>query len=161
MVTEINAEAAKGWNTAGGYYVEITKDLIGNNIKQKAIIMLIYSAWLRVNEVVELKLADVDAERKLIHIKGAKGRKDGYTLLLDTAMETLRLYMNAKNSEKWLFPGKKENTHLTIRSVLKIFDIQELLGHKSSKTTEIYTNLISDIIPKWKYIRTRVRIYLS
>jgi len=38
MVTEINAEEAKGWNTVGRgkYYVEITKDLIGNNIKHKA-----------------------------------------------------------------------------------------------------------------------------
>jgi len=70
--------------------------------------MLIYSAWLRVNEVVELKLADVDAERKLSHIKGAKGRKDRYIILSDTAMETLRLYMNANNSDKRLFPGKRK-----------------------------------------------------
>jgi len=70
--------------------------------------MLIYSAGLRVSEVVKLKPEDIDTERGLIHIKGAKGRKDRYTILSDTAMETLALYMNASNSEKWLFPGKKE-----------------------------------------------------
>jgi len=37
-------------------------------------------------------------------------------------METLALYTNANDPEKWLFPGKKENTHLTIRSVEKIFE---------------------------------------
>jgi len=40
------------------------------------------------------------------------------------AMDTIGLYMNANNPEKWLFLGKKENTHnpTTIRSVEKIFD---------------------------------------
>jgi len=47
-----------------------------NNIKHKAILMLTYSAGLRVGEVVRLKVEDIDAQRKLIHIRGAKGRKD-------------------------------------------------------------------------------------
>ena len=84
--------------------------------------MLIYSAGLRVSEVVKLKLGDIDTERKLIYIKGGKGRKDRYTILSDTAMDTIGLYMNANNPEKWLFLGKKENTHLTIRCVEKIFE---------------------------------------
>lgn len=46
------------------------------NIKQKAILMLIYSAGLRVGEVVKLKPEDIDSRRMLIHIKGAKGRKE-------------------------------------------------------------------------------------
>jgi len=77
-----------------------------NNIKHKAI--FIYSAGLRVSEVVKLKPGDIDAERKLIHIKGGKGRKDRYTMLSDIAMESLSLYMNANNPEKWLFPEKRE-----------------------------------------------------
>ena len=152
------------------------------NIKHRLILMLIYSAGLRVSEVVKLKPGDIDAERKLIHIKGGKGRKDRYTMLSDIAMESLSLYMNANNPEKWLFPGKKGNTHLTVRSVEKIFEaavkragiakevsvhslrhsfathllesgvdlryIQELLGHKSSKTTEIYTHVSNKDIGK-------------
>lgn len=65
--------------------------------------MLIYSAGLRVSEVVKLKPEDIDAERGLIHVRGAKGRKDRYTMLSDTTMETLGLYMNANNPEKWLY----------------------------------------------------------
>ncbi len=45
--------------------------------------MLMYSAGLRVGEVV------IDAERKLIHIRGAKGRKDRYTMLSEVALDIL------------------------------------------------------------------------
>ncbi|HID20433.1 MAG TPA: hypothetical protein EYP28_05815 [Methanophagales archaeon] len=48
--------------------------------------MLLLTSGLRISEVVELKLEDVDAERKQSHIKGAKRRKDRYTILSDTAM---------------------------------------------------------------------------
>jgi len=47
------------------------------NIKHRLILMLIYSAGLRVSEVVKLKPGDIDAERKLIHIKGGKVGKTG------------------------------------------------------------------------------------
>jgi len=78
-----------------------------NNIKHKLILMLIYSAGLRVGEVVRLKVEDIDVKRKLIHIKSAKGRKDRYTILSDTAMETLGLYVNVNSPKKWLFHGKR------------------------------------------------------
>jgi hypothetical protein len=64
-----------------------------SNLKHKAILMLIYSAGLRVSEVVKLKPENIDAERKLIHIKGAKGRKDRYTLLSDIALDMLNEYI--------------------------------------------------------------------
>jgi hypothetical protein len=63
-----------------------------DNIKHKAILMLIYSAGLRVGEVVKLKLEDIDGKRMLMHIKGSKGRKDRYIMLSKTALEVLRKY---------------------------------------------------------------------
>jgi site-specific recombinase XerD len=145
------------------------------NVKHRAILMITYSAGLRVSEVVRLKVEDIDTERKLIHVRSAKGRKDRYTLLSEVTAETLNLYLKSYQPKKWLFPGKDENSHLTVRSAEKIFDnavrgagitkdvsvhslrhsfathllesgvdlryIQELLGHKSSKTTEIYTHV--------------------
>ena len=47
-----------------------------DNIKHKSILMLIYSAGLRRSELLNLKSADIDSERMLIHILGAKGKKD-------------------------------------------------------------------------------------
>jgi site-specific recombinase XerD len=63
-----------------------------DNVKHKAILMIVYSAGLRVGEVVKLKPEDIDNQRMLIHIRGAKGRKDRYTMLSETALEVLRQY---------------------------------------------------------------------
>ena len=63
-----------------------------DNVKHKAILMLIYSSGLRISEVVKLRPEDIDSKRMLIHIKGAKGRKDRYTMLSDRALQTLREY---------------------------------------------------------------------
>lgn len=92
-----------------------------DNLKHKAILILVYSAGLRVGEVVKLKPEDIDSERKLIHVKGSKGRKDRYTLLSAKALEILRGYWRKYKPEKWLFEGAKEGRHLSIRSVDKIF----------------------------------------
>ena len=70
------------------------------NIKHKVILMLIYSAGLRVSEVVKLKLEDIDAERRLIRIKGGKGRKDRYTILSEAALDTLKEYKEKHKPEK-------------------------------------------------------------
>ena len=153
-----------------------------DNLKHKTILMLTYSAGLRVGEVVRLQIEDVDSKRMLIHIKGAKGRKDRYTLLSEIALEILREYWRKYKPEKWLFGGAKEGRYLSIRSVQKIFEhacekagirkditihglrhsfathlleggtdlryIQELLGHKDSKTTEIYTHVSTKSLGK-------------
>ncbi len=155
---------------------EVMKILsVTNNIKHKAILTLVYSAGLRVGEVVKLKPEDIDSSRKLIYIKGSKGRKDRYTLLSDYALKVLRKYFKEYRPSRWLFEGAKKGRHISIRTVQAIFKqacekagikknvsvhslrhsfathllengvdlryIQELLGHRSSKTTEIYTHV--------------------
>lgn len=154
------------------------------NIKHKAILMVTYSAGLRVGEVVKLRVEDIDVERRLIHVKGAKGRKDRYTILSEVAMKMLKLYVESYQPEKWLFPSKDANLHITVRTVQRVFEqarnkagikkdvtvhslrhsftthllesgtdlryIQELIGHMSSKTTEIYTHVSNRELGKIK-----------
>ena len=139
--------------------------------------MLVYSAGLGVGEVVRLKPEDIDSERMLIHIRGAKGRKDRYSLLSEATLKILRKYWKQYKPVKWLFPVPDKERHITIRTAQRVFEmacnragvkkkvtihnlrhsfathllengidlryIQELLGHKSSKTTEIYTHVSS------------------
>ncbi len=58
------------------------KDIINSvdNLKHQLILIITYSAGLRVSEVVKLKISDIDSERILIYIRNSKGDKDRYTL---------------------------------------------------------------------------------
>jgi site-specific recombinase XerD len=103
-----------------------------NNIKHKAILMLIYSAGLRVSEVAELKLEDVDVERKLIHIKIFESAVKRTGITKEVSVHSLR---------------HSFATHL-LESGVDLRYIQELLGHMSSKTTEIYTHVSNKDIGK-------------
>ena len=146
-----------------------------HNVKHKTILLLTYSAGLRVGEVVRLRCSDIDVDRRMIHIRQGKQSKDRYTLLSENAQVVLKDYIKYYQPQTWLFPGSKSGKHLHERSVQKVFQrarltagickpvsvhtlrhsfathllesgtdlryIQELLGHKSSKTTEIYTHV--------------------
>jgi len=92
------------------------------NEKHKTILYLIYSAGLRVGEVVRLKPQDIDSERLLIHVVQGKGRKDRYTVLSEISLEQLRKYYKLYKPEKWLFPGQDENEFITERTVQRVFE---------------------------------------
>ena len=144
------------------------------NIKHKCLIMLIYSAGLRVSEAINLQINDIDSERGIINIKQAKGKKDRISLLSKELLIHLREYYKLYRPEKYLFNGmyngsyrassvlkvvkraaKKAgiNKHVTTHTLRHSFAthlleqgtdlryIQNLLGHASSKTTEIYTHI--------------------
>jgi integrase/recombinase XerD len=92
------------------------------NVKHRAILFIIYSAGLRVGEVVRLRLEDIDSDRMLIRVVQGKGRKDRYTMLSPYALEKLKLYMELYKPETWLFPGGNGRGHLTERTVEKVFE---------------------------------------
>ena len=73
-------------------------------LKQKAMLMITYSAGLRAGETARLKITDIDSGRMLIRIDQGKGNKDRHTLLSQTALETLREYWKAYRPKDWLFP---------------------------------------------------------
>jgi site-specific recombinase XerD len=73
-------------------------------LKQKVMLMVVYSAGLRAREAARLKIADIDSSRMLIRVEQGKGRKDRYTLLSQVALETLREYWKQYRPKDWLFP---------------------------------------------------------
>ena len=92
-------------------------------LKQKAMLMVMYSAGLRISETARLKISNIDSTRMLLRVDQGKGKKDRYTLLSTVALETLREYWKEYRPKNWLFPKdtKPENpVHIdTIRTVFK------------------------------------------
>ncbi len=93
-----------------------------DNLKHRAIIMLIYSAGLRVSEAARLKVEDIDSSRNLIYVKDAKGKKDRYTLLSTITLDLLRQYFKIYKPGYWLFEGQNKKDHITDRSIQKVFE---------------------------------------
>lgn len=99
-----------------------------------------------VREVVRLKVEDIDTERMMIHIRQGKGRNDRYTILSEVALKALRKYAAIEKQSDWLFPTFLCYTFIGRGADLRY--IQESLGHKSSKTTEIYTHISNRSLSK-------------
>src|SRR3954469_18896940 len=76
------------------------------NIKHRAMIMTGYSAGLRVSEIINLKVNDIDSKRMMIHIKAAKGKKDRMVPLSKKLLEVLREYYKQYTPKEFLFEGQ-------------------------------------------------------
>jgi len=92
-----------------------------SNLKHKTIIMLIYSAGLRLNEAITITKSSIDMDRGVINVKSGKGRKDRTTLLSETFCMILKTYLDAYHPDKWLFEGQEKGAHIAGRSVQNIF----------------------------------------
>ncbi len=91
------------------------------NLKHLAILMMTYAAGLRLNEVVHLKLTDIDRARMTVRVREGKGKVDRYSLLAKTALETLDHYIRYHKPASWLFPGTHPDRPLSPTSIQKVF----------------------------------------
>lgn len=76
-----------------------------NNQKHKLILSLMYSAGLRVGEVVKLKTVDIDFDNKIIWVRQGKGKKDRQTIISDKLISVLRQLIESKKIGEYLFVG--------------------------------------------------------
>jgi site-specific recombinase XerD len=86
-------------------------------LKYRAALSVAYGAGLRANEVVSLKVSDVDSTRMVIRVEQGKGRKDRYVMLSAHLLELLRAYWKAARPRGWLFPGRDPVQPLTTRQL--------------------------------------------
>lgn len=101
---------------------EIIKILkLTRNLKHKTILMMIYSAGLRLGELLNLKIEDIDSNRMKIHIRQAKGKKDRYVFLSQKLLDLLRQYFAEYKPKDYLFEGQKGDRYSpkSVQSILK------------------------------------------
>ena len=86
-------------------------------LKQRVVLALIYSAGLRGQEVINLKISDIDFERMSIHIRQSKYKKDRVVPLAASMATGLKKYLKAENPHIWLFNGKEPDGRYSVRGL--------------------------------------------
>ncbi|MFT7594181.1 MAG: integrase/recombinase XerD [Paracoccaceae bacterium] len=94
----------------------------GPGLKYRAALSISYGAGLRASEVCNLKVADIDSDRMLIHVDEGKGRKDRKIMLSPDLLNLLRDYWREARPEGWLFPGKPKINPVTSRQLGRAFN---------------------------------------
>ena len=74
-------------------------------LRHRTLLATLYGGGLRVSEVTQLKVADIDARRGVLWVRQGKGRRDRQTLLSPKLLELLRAYWRAERPAHWLFPS--------------------------------------------------------
>lgn len=91
------------------------------SLKNRALLMTTYGAGLRVSEVVNLKLSDIDSTRMMIRVRQGKGNKDRYTMLSSRLLTELRAYYREHKPLLWLFYGRHTDAQMSIGTAQKIY----------------------------------------
>jgi integrase/recombinase XerD len=144
------------------------------SLKHRALFQTMYAGGLRVSEVINLEVKDIDSQRKVLHIRSGKGQKDRVVMLSEKLLPVLRAYWKTyRPTAKLFFPGENRQRPMHRKTILlvcrgiarragltkkvtphtlrhsfathlleagtDIRTIQVLLGHRSLRTTALYT----------------------
>ena len=90
-----------------------------DNIKHKAIVSLLYYGALRVSEVVNLKISQVNGNNQTLHLVNAKGAKDGIVPIPEETIQLLREYYKRYKPSDYLFNSFKKGTKYSPKSIQK------------------------------------------
>jgi site-specific recombinase XerD len=90
------------------------------NVKHRCLLMLAYSAGLRVSEIAALRISDIDSDRMCINVRRAKGKKDRVVTLSPVLLSELRNYFKEYRPREYLFEGQGGGAY-SVRSIQQVF----------------------------------------
>jgi len=137
---------------------------VSRNLKHRAILTTLYAAGLRVSELCQLQVTDIDSARMVLRVRQGKGQHDRYVMLSPKLLPLLRQYWHQAKPQPWLFPGHPCTRPMTTKAVYlvcrqagKAADLPKVIHPHvlRNASTYCYTSLI-DIDFKRLAIRARV-----
>lgn len=109
------------------------------NIKRRAIVMVLYSTGMRLAEICALKITDIDSKNMRIKVVQGKGAKDRFTLLSQQVLLELRAYYLIYKPQVYLFNGNKTGSPFHVRGVqLLVQNVLAKIG-LSGKNFSVHT----------------------
>jgi len=152
--------------------------------KDRSVYMIAYGCGLRLGEIRNLRVSDIDSHRMMIRVQQGKGRKDRYVPLPEPLVLMLRDYWRKYRPKTYLFNGRFEDSPISncqVQEKLRVYlvkagltkritphtlrhayathslekggnirVIQEILGHRSLRTTENYTHVAKNYLANAK-----------
>src|SRR5919197_2661316 len=100
-----------------------------HNLKHRAILTTLYAAGLRVSELCQLQVTDIDSARMGLRVRQGKGQHDRYVMLSPKLLPLLRQYWQQDKPRPWLFPGNPRTRPITARAVHRICRDAGLAAH--------------------------------
>lgn len=96
------------------------------NPKHRTMLLTTYAAGLRLNEVLHLRVTDVDSARMTIRVEQGKGGKDRYTVLSRRLLKALRDYWKSARPSTWLFPSQETGQPLHPTALQRAYHLAKL-----------------------------------
>lgn len=96
------------------------------NLKHRTMLLTTYAAGLRLNEVLHLRVSDIDSARMTIRVEQGKGGKDRYSVLSRRLLEALRAYWTHAKPATWLFPSQETGAPLHPTALQRVYQTAKL-----------------------------------
>ena len=109
------------------------------NLKHRTLLSLMYSTGMRLSEIANLKIEEVDSRQMRIRITAGKGKKDRYVPLSAVLLQELRLYYIEYRPEKYLFNGAGKGRKYAPRTIQRIMQLTLMKAGLQNKNYSIHT----------------------
>jgi site-specific recombinase XerD len=86
-------------------------------LKHRVILAIGYDCGLRISEIINLKISDVDFDRKRVHIRQSKFKKDRYVPISHHTLRGIKDYLETSNPRVWLFNGKIRGEKMSVEGI--------------------------------------------